>query len=63
MWNLQVSGLLLGTTVCLYDGHPSHPQADTLWRYASDVGATFLGAGAAYYTSCMKAGLDPRAAD
>jgi len=62
MWNLQVSALLLGTTVCLYDGHPSYPQADTLWRYASDVSATFLGAGAAYYTSCMKAGLDPRRA-
>ncbi|MCA0241626.1 MAG: acetoacetate--CoA ligase [Proteobacteria bacterium] len=59
MWNLQVSALLLGTTVCLYDGHPSFPRADELWRYASDTGVTFLGAGAAYYAACLKAGLAP----
>ena len=59
MWNLQASALLLGTTVCVYDGHPSFPAADTLWRFAGDVGATFLGAGAAYYTGCMKAGVVP----
>ena len=60
MWNLQVSALLLGTTVCLYDGHPSFPEPDTLWRYAEQVRATFLGAGAAFYTACMKAGVEPR---
>jgi len=60
MWNLHLSALLLGTTVCVYDGHPSWPEADTLWRYAADVRATFLGAGAAYYTACMKAGVEPR---
>jgi acetoacetyl-CoA synthetase len=60
MWNLGISALLLGTTVCLYDGHPSHPAPDTLWRYAADVGATLLGAGAAYYAACMKAGVSPR---
>lgn len=59
MWNLQVSALLLGTTVCLYDGHPSFPEPDTLWRYADQARATFLGAGAAFYTACMKAGVEP----
>ena len=49
MWNLHISALLLGTTVCLYEGHPSFPEPDTLWRYADAVGATFLGAGAAYW--------------
>ena len=60
MWNLGVSALLLGTTVCIYDGHPSLPQPDTLWRFAEGVQATFVGAGAAYYTACMKAGVSPR---
>ena len=60
MWNLQVSALLLGTTVCLYDGHPSFPEPDALWRYAEQVRATFLGAGAAFYAACMKAGVAPR---
>lgn len=59
MWNLAVSALLLGTTVCIYDGHPAFPEPDTLWRFADGVGATFLGAGAAYYTACMKAGVEP----
>jgi acetoacetyl-CoA synthetase len=62
MWNLQISALLLGTTICLYDGHPSFPAPDTLWRFVDDTGVTFLGAGAAYYTSCMKAGVKPREA-
>jgi acetoacetyl-CoA synthetase len=61
MWNLQLSALLLGTTVCLYDGHPSFPEADTLWRFAEGVRATFVGAGAAYYASCLKAGVSPKA--
>lgn len=60
MWNLQISALLLGTTVCLYDGHSAFPTPDMLWRYASDVGATFLGAGAAFYVGCMKSGIRPR---
>ena len=60
MWNLQISALLLGTTVCLYDGHPSFPEPDTLWKYAHQLGVTFFGAGAAYYTACMKAGVEPR---
>jgi acetoacetyl-CoA synthetase len=59
MWNLAISALLLGTTVCLYDGHPSFPRTDELWRFAEGVRATFLGAGAAFYTACMKAGVQP----
>ncbi len=59
MWNLQISALLHGTTVCLYDGHPAHPEADSLWRYADAVQASFFGAGAAFYTGCMKAGVEP----
>ena len=57
MWNLAVSSLLLGTTACLYDGHPGHPHIDVLWRFADQTRATFLGAGAAFYTQCMKADL------
>ena len=64
MWNCQVAGLLAGTTICLYDGHPGGPsaQADlgTLWRFAAAAGVTFFGAGAAYYASCLKADLHPQ---
>ncbi|MBL8359839.1 MAG: acetoacetate--CoA ligase [Rubrivivax sp.] len=60
MWNLVVSTLLSGTTVCVYDGHPSYPEPDTLWRYAEQTQVTFLGAGAAYFSGCLKAGVSPR---
>ncbi|MFO1269067.1 MAG: acetoacetate--CoA ligase [Rubrivivax sp.] len=60
MWNLAVSVLLGGTTACIYEGHPGHPAPDTLWRFAESVRATFFGAGTAYYTGCLKAGVSPR---
>ena len=60
MWNLQISALLLGTTVCIYDGNPFFPATDSLWRFAEQTRATFFGAGASFYTSCMKAGVEPQ---
>ena len=69
MWNCQIAGLLFGTTICLYDGSPGGQparnggQADwsTLWRFAADAGVTFLGAGSAFFASCLKAGVKPMA--
>ena len=62
MWNAQVSGLLNGTTCCIFDGNPGgskeNPDWTTLWRFAAQTGVTFFGAGAAFYANCMKAGID-----
>jgi acetoacetyl-CoA synthetase len=62
MWNAQVSGLLNGTTCCIFDGNPGgskeHPDWTVLWRFAADLGVTFFGAGAAFFAHCMKAGVD-----
>jgi acetoacetyl-CoA synthetase len=64
MWNAQMSGLLSGTTICLFDGNPGgtkeRPDWGTLWRFASLCKATYFGAGAAFYANCQKAGLDLR---
>jgi acetoacetyl-CoA synthetase len=66
MWNAQVGALLCGSTICLFDGNPGGPQKSpdwsTLWRFAAATGATFVGAGAAFYASCLKAGVEPQAA-
>lgn len=59
MWNVQVSGLFVGATAVLYDGHPGTPDLGALWRFVEQVGATFFGAGAAFYANCMKAGIEP----
>ncbi len=70
MWNAQVSGLLNGTTCCIFDGNPGgrkgagpsgsqeSPDWTVLWRFAADLGVTFFGAGAAFFGNCMKAGVD-----
>ena len=68
MWNSQMGALLGGATVCMYDGSPAGPggkgEADwsTLWRFAAETGVTFFGAGAAFYASCLKAGVEPQRA-
>ncbi|PLQ01576.1 acetoacetate--CoA ligase [Cupriavidus pauculus] len=59
MWNAQVAGLLLGTTIALYDGNPAWPDAGVLWRFVDDARVTMFGAGAAFFTNCMKAGVEP----
>jgi acetoacetyl-CoA synthetase len=69
MWNAQVSGLLNGTTCCIFDGNPGGKTVDaagnkqppdwgTLWRFGAELGVTFFGAGAAFFANCLKAGLD-----
>ena len=62
MWNAQMAGLASGTTICLYDGNPGgskdRPDWGVLWRFVARNKVTFFGAGAAYFTNCMKAGLD-----
>jgi len=59
MWNFLIGGLLVGSTVLLYDGHPSHPDSGALWKFAQDTGMTYFGASAPYLVSCMKEGVEP----
>lgn len=59
MWNCQVGGLLLGSTLCLFDGNPGYPDLRALWQFAERSEATFFGAGAAFYASCLKADIRP----
>lgn len=60
MWNAQVSGLLVGATIAIYDGSPSWPDWNRLWQFVGETKATFFGAGAAFYANCQKAGVEPR---
>ena len=59
MWNLLIGGLLVGTTILLYDGNPAFPNLDVLWKFAQESGMTCFGTSASYLTSCMKAGIEP----
>ena len=60
MWNNQFMALGQGATVALYDGAPHHPDLGVVWRFVADEKLTFFGAGAAFFSTCMKAGITPR---
>jgi acetoacetyl-CoA synthetase len=59
MWNFCVSGLLVGSTVVLFDGDPSWPATDGLWRVMQETGTTCGGVGSGYLVACQKAGISP----
>ncbi|QLQ09827.1 MAG: acetoacetate--CoA ligase [Nocardioidaceae bacterium] len=58
MWNLQVSALLLGATIVIYDGSPSWPHSGALWELAASERLTFLGTSAAYLIAAHKESTD-----
>ncbi len=60
MWNSQWMALGQGATVAIYDGAVNHPDMGVLWRFVADEKLTYFGAGAAYFSTCMKAGVTPR---
>ncbi len=59
MWNYIVGGLLTGATIVLYNGSPSFPDMDSLWNLMESTQTSFMGASAAYFAACQKAGLEP----
>ncbi|TCP54178.1 acetoacetyl-CoA synthetase [Tamaricihabitans halophyticus] len=59
MWNFLISGLLVGSTIVLYDGNPGYPDLNALWRLAQDEGVNYFGTSAPFVQSCMKKELRP----
>jgi acetoacetyl-CoA synthetase len=58
MWNYSISSLLVGATLCLYEGSPSFPQNTSLWDFAAENQVDHFGGGAAYYIHSMKSKLE-----
>ncbi|WP_406140079.1 acetoacetate--CoA ligase [Streptomyces sp. NBC_01089] len=59
MWNLLVSGLLVGAAIVLYDGSPTFPDTDRLWQLSEDHRVSVLGVSPGYLLASEKAGLSP----
>ncbi len=57
MWNWLVSGLMLGSTICLYDGSPFYPNGYVLWDFAENEEINFFGTSAKYIDAMSKEGL------
>lgn len=60
MWNFLAAGLLVGATIVSYDGAPSYPDVDRLWRIAADEHVTVFGTSPGYVLACIKADVVPR---
>lgn len=60
VWNLLVGALVTGASIVLYDGHPSWPDGNALWRFMDENEVAVFGCGAAFLISCMKDGLRPK---
>jgi acetoacetyl-CoA synthetase len=61
MWNYLISGLLVGSTIVLFDGSPGHPDLNVLWHLAEQHRVSYFGTSAPYIQSCLKAGIRPSA--
>jgi acetoacetyl-CoA synthetase len=61
MWNHLISGLLVGSTIVLYDGNPGYPDLGALWRLTDVERITYFGTSAPFIQACRKAGVRPRA--
>ncbi|MGE0218778.1 acetoacetate--CoA ligase [Mycolicibacterium sp.] len=59
MWNIEVSALIVGAAVVLFDGNPEYPAADALWRIVADHAVTVFGCGAAFIAAFRRAGQRP----
>jgi acetoacetyl-CoA synthetase len=60
MWNFLVGVLLTDAEIVLYDGSPGHPDLGVLWDLVEEAGITTFGTSAAFLSSCMKGGVEPR---
>ncbi len=59
MWNYVVGSLLSGATAILYNGSPSYPNMNVLWRLAAESGMNYFGTSAAFIHGAIKAGIAP----
>jgi len=60
MWNFLVSALLVDAVPVLYDGNPSFPTPDVLWKMVAESRASFFGASPTYIGILEKAGIQPK---
>lgn len=59
MWNFLISGLLVGSSVVVFDGDPGFPDLETLWALGAETEATFFGVSAPFIMASRNAGLTP----
>lgn len=59
MWNLQLMALAVGCAIVTYDGSPTSPSPDVLWRIVAETKVTFFGCSPGFLVASESAGLEP----
>ena len=59
MWNYVQAALLCGATIILYDGSPSYPDLNRLWKLTEEEAIAHFGTSAPFLVANMKKGLSP----
>ncbi len=59
MWNFLIGGLLVGSSIVVYNGSPGYPDLNILWELAQEAGITYFGTSAAFISACNKARIRP----
>ena len=53
MWNYSLSSLLIGSSLCIYNGSPVFPDDGVLWRLAKRAKINHFGHGAVFYQNAI----------
>ena len=53
MWNYSLSSLLIGSTLCIYNGSPIYPDNGVLWRFAKKAKINHFGHGAVFFQNLL----------
>ena len=61
MWNYIHGCLLCSATMVLYDGNPSYPDLNILWRFIDEAKINHFGTSASFILACLKGGIKPSA--
>ncbi len=59
MWNFVQASLLMGATIVLYDGSPTHPGLNILWQLSEDIPIHHFGTSAPFIIACQKRSVEP----
>ena len=62
MWNFVQSALLMGASIVLYDGSPTYPDFNALWKFSEKVGINHFGTSAPFLVASMKHEIVPKKA-
>jgi acetoacetyl-CoA synthetase len=60
MWNWMVSVLALGATLTLYEGSPTYPENNRLFRLIEEEKITVFGTSAKFISTIEKTGVQPK---